>query len=172
VKDGSFRQDLYYRLNVISLPVAPLRDRNGDLPLLITYFVRRHAAKCRRRVRGVTRSARERLLGYEWPGNVRELENAIERAIVMSAGDWIDVDDLPEHLLESAAPEPAADEGYHAGVNRSKRDLIVRALERTGGNVARAARDLRLQPTYLHRLIKNLGIVSSKFKVPSSREEP
>jgi transcriptional regulator with PAS, ATPase and Fis domain len=158
VKDGTFRQDLFYRLNVIALPVAPLRDRNGDLPLLITYFVRRHASKSGRKVRGVTREARVRLLGYDWPGNVRELENAIERAVVMSAGDWIDVDDLPEHLHEAPAPEPAEDAGYHGGVNRAKRDLIARALERSGGSVARAARELQLQPTYLHRLIKNLGL--------------
>jgi DNA-binding NtrC family response regulator len=158
VKDGTFRQDLFYRLNVIALPVAPLRHRNGDLPLLITYFVRRHASRCGRKVRGVTREARVRLLEYDWPGNVRELENAIERAIVMSTGEWIEEDDLPEHLLEAPSRDEPADEGYHGGVNRAKRDLIARALERSGGNVAKAARLLSLQPTYLHRLIRNLGL--------------
>ena len=158
IKDGTFRQDLFYRLNVIALPVPPLRERHGDLALLITYFVRRHAARSGRRIRGVTREARVRLLDYDWPGNVRELENAIERATVLGAGDWIDVDDLPEQVLESPSPGQAADPGYHGGVNRAKRELIAKALERAGGNVARAARDLQLQPTYLHRLIKNLGL--------------
>ena len=97
------------------------------------------------------------LMQYSWPGNVRELENAIEQAIVMGEGEWIAVDDLPEHIRETAA---GAQTGYHAAVNQSKRDTIQRALHRSSGNVAQAARELQLQPTYLHRLIRNLGVRS------------
>jgi transcriptional regulator with PAS, ATPase and Fis domain len=157
VKSGTFRQDLYYRLNVVSIAVPALRDRAEDVLLLITFFVHKHAGRSRRRVRGVTREARAALTQYSWPGNVRELENAIERAIVMGDGDWIELADLPEHLLESVGDQVGED-GYHARVNKAKRDTIARALERSGGNVAQAARELRLQPTYLHRLVRNLGL--------------
>jgi two-component system, NtrC family, response regulator HydG len=135
VKAGMFRPDLFYRLNVVPITVPPLRERLDDVPLLITYFVRKHARRCKRKIRGVTKEARARLTGYEWPGNVREMENAIERAIVLGSGDWIALDDLPEHVLEAApAAEPAE------------------------GNHAQAARALGLQPTYLHRLVRSLGL--------------
>jgi transcriptional regulator with PAS, ATPase and Fis domain len=156
VKDGAFRSDLYYRLNVVSIAVPPLRARPGDVPLLISYLVRKHASRCKRRIRGLTREARTCLTNYQWPGNVRELENAVERAVVMSEGEWIEVSDLPEQLLEAAGG--AGDEGYHARVNHAKRETIRTALEHAGGNVAQAARALQLQPTYLHRLINNLGL--------------
>jgi transcriptional regulator with PAS, ATPase and Fis domain len=157
VKNATFRSDLFYRLNVVSITVPPLRERAGDVTLLIWYFLRKHAGRCKRRIRGMTPEARQTLTGYDWPGNVRELENAVERAVVMSAGDWIDVADLPEHLLE-AVPRPDDGDGYHARINLAKRETIRKALELSGGNVAQAARQLKLQPTYLHRLIKNLGV--------------
>ena len=157
VKDGAFRNDLFYRLNVITLTIPPLRERSGDVTLLIWYFLRKHAGRAKRKIRGVTAPARQILTRYDWPGNVRELENAIERAVVMSTGEWIDVNDLPEHLLESA-PRPEDGDGYHARVNNAKRETIRKTLDLNGGNVARAARQLKLQPTYLHRLIKNLGL--------------
>jgi transcriptional regulator with PAS, ATPase and Fis domain len=156
VKEGKFRSDLFYRLNVIAISVPPLRARNGDVPLLITYFLRHYAGQCKRRVRGVTREARSILARYEWPGNVRELENAIERAVVMSTGEWVDVGDLPEHILES--PPNAAADGYHALVAHAKRDAIRKALASADGNVARAARQLKLPRAYLHRLMTNLGL--------------
>jgi transcriptional regulator with PAS, ATPase and Fis domain len=156
VKAGSFRGDLYFRLNVVSITMPPLRERAGDVHLLTWYFLRKHAGLCKRRIRGVTREARAVLTRYDWPGNVRELENAIERAVVMSDGDWIGVDDLPEPVLESA-PRDEAD-GYHARVSHAKRETIRKALDLAGGNVAEAARQLKLQQTYLHRLIKNLGL--------------
>jgi transcriptional regulator with GAF, ATPase, and Fis domain len=160
VKAGAFRSDLYFRLNVVSVAVPPLRERHGDVPLLLAYFLRKHAVQCKRRIRGVTREARALLTAYDWPGNVRELENAVEQAVVLSDGEWIDVGDLPAHLAE----QPTLDngDGYHARINRAKHDTIRRALELTGGNVAQAARQLQLQPTYLHRLIRNLGIRADK----------
>ncbi len=157
VKEGTFRSDLYYRLNVIAIAVPPLRDRAGDVGLLAAYFVRQHAARAKRRgLRGLTREARAALTSYDWPGNVRELENAIERAVVMSSGDWIDVIDLPENLIEISAL--GADDGYHARVNHAKRETIRKAIELADGNIAHAARQLKLQPTYLHRLIRNLRV--------------
>jgi transcriptional regulator with GAF, ATPase, and Fis domain len=158
VKAGSFRQDLYFRLNVVSIAVPPLRERRLDVSLLVQYFVNKYAARCRRRIRGVTREARACLLRCDWPGNVRELENAIEHAVVLGAGDTIGIEDLPEHLLEEPMSGRDAAGGYHAGVNAAKRRLIEGAIERAGGNYAQAARLLALQPTYLHRLIRKLGV--------------
>ncbi len=156
LKSGAFREDLYYRLNVVSLAVPPLRERRDDVPLLASYFVRQHATRCKRQVKGISPEARKLLMSYDWPGNVRELSNAIERAVVLGSQDVILLEDLPENLLESAQPEN--EQGFHGLVADGKRDIIRQALDKAGGNVALAARDLGLQPTYLHRLIRNLAI--------------
>src|SRR5439155_20773052 len=101
VRSGAFRQDLYYRLNVVSLTLPPLRSRKEDIPLLSSYFIARHSQRCRRRVTGVSSETRGLLERYDWPGNVRELENAVERAVVLGATELILPDDLPEAVLES-----------------------------------------------------------------------
>jgi Nif-specific regulatory protein len=157
IRDGAFREDLYYRLNVVSLTIPPLRERHDDLSLLSAYFVRRHALRCKRVVKGISLEARALLKAYDWPGNVRELSNAIERAVVLGSTEMILPEDLPETLLDAqtAASEAA---GFHARVAQHKRDLIRAALETSNGNVAKAARDLGLQATYLHRLIKKLAV--------------
>jgi transcriptional regulator with PAS, ATPase and Fis domain len=161
VKTGAFRQDLFYRLNVIPLTLPPLRDRLGDLPLLITYFVRKYAVRTGRRVRGVTREARARLMTHDWPGNVRELENTIERALVLGSEDWIGINDLPEQLLERPAVTQTEANAYHDRVNDAKRHVIREAVDRSAGNLAQAARLLNLQPTYLHRLMRKLAMKDS-----------
>jgi two-component system response regulator HydG len=107
VRDGKFREDLFYRLNVIQVVLPPLRDRIEDIPLLADHFVARYAAKNGKTIRGLTRAAMEALEAYPWPGNVRELENAIERAVVLSRGSEIDVDDLPESLRSGGAARAA-----------------------------------------------------------------
>jgi DNA-binding NtrC family response regulator len=154
---GSFRKDLFFRLNVVQYEVPPLRERRGDIPLLAAYFVRQHSARCRRAVRGISPAARAILLRHDWPGNVRELSNVVERAVVLGHSDVITPEDLPESLLEASA---AADSlhGFHGKVAATKRDIIREALHRNGGNVAAAARELELQVTYLHRLIRNLDV--------------
>ena len=101
VTDGTFRQDLYYRLNVVSFEMPPLRERLEDVPLLASYFAAKYGEKCKRRVMGISAEAQARLTAYDWPGNVRELENAIERAVVLGTTDSILPEDLPESLLES-----------------------------------------------------------------------
>jgi transcriptional regulator with GAF, ATPase, and Fis domain len=156
IKNGQFREDLYFRLNVVSLLMPPLRERRDDLPLLASYFVRHHASRCKRSVKGISPGARKLLMAYDWPGNVRELSNAIERAVVLGSEDVILPDDLPEPLLDGHSGGEEA--GFHAIVAERKREIIRGALDRAGGNVARAARDLGLQATYLHRLIRTLGV--------------
>ncbi len=161
IKQGGFRQDLYYRLNVITLTLPPLRERQTDIPLLAAYFAAKYAAKCKRQVRGLAPAARAALCAYDWPGNVRELENAIERAVVLGADELIQPEDLPDAVLEvaSAAPAAASDD-YHEAIKEAKKQLILRACEQSGGSYVEAARLLNVHPNYLHRLIRNLDLKS------------
>ena len=159
---GQFRRDLYYRLNVVSLAMPPLRDRRADIPLLASSFVRRHADKAKRTVSGFSDEALACLSGYDWPGNVRELENAVEHAVVLGSTSLILPDDLPDAIAESGpAISASGDAGFHDAIKQAKKDLILRAVERAGGNYTAAARSLGLHPNYLHRLIKNLDIKSA-----------
>ena len=155
---GAFRQDLYYRLNVVELAMPSLRDRTEDISLLANYFAAKHGEKCHRKVLGVTPEAQARLLSYEWPGNVRELENAIERAVVLGTTDRILVEDLPEAVLESEAAASAPAPRYHEAVTQTKKQIILSAMEQAKGNYTEAAKLLGVHPNYLHRLIRNLNL--------------
>jgi Nif-specific regulatory protein len=157
IKDGEFRQDLYYRLNVVSVMVPPLRERPDDISLLAIYFAAKYAEKCKRSLKGISADARALLLDYSWPGNVRELENAIEHAIVLGLGDEIVPDDLPEALLE-VQPVEHSGARYHDQLNQLKKHLIADAVKQTKGNYTEAAKSLGVHPNYLHRLIRNLNI--------------
>ncbi len=156
VREGKFREDLYHRLNVVTLESPPLRERGEDIPLLAHYFLRRSAERCKRQVLGVSREAEEVLTQYAWPGNVRELENAMERAVVLGLSEWVLVEDLPESLLESAPRETGAK--YHNSVGQAKREAIVDAYVKGNGDYKQAARLLGLHPNYLLRLVRNLGL--------------
>jgi transcriptional regulator with GAF, ATPase, and Fis domain len=157
VRAGTFRQDLFYRLNVVSMEMPPLRARRSDISLLALYFVQKHGGATGRRVSGISKDALNYLSRYEWPGNVRELENVIERAIVLGSTEEIMPDDLPESVLEVGAPgEPEC--GFHELVNDAKRRIILAALEKGGGSYADAARQLGIHANNLHRLIRNLNI--------------
>ena len=157
-----FRQDLYYRLNVVSLSLPPLRERMEDLELLTRYFVEKYSAELKRPPKPVSPGARALLAGYHWPGNVRELENAIERAVVLSTGPAIEPGDLPISV-PAAGPEEdqAAGGAFHEAVLAFKRDFLRAALARTNGNRTRAASALGLQRTYLSRLLKDLGLTTA-----------
>jgi Nif-specific regulatory protein len=155
---GQFRQDLYYRLNVVSLDLPPLRERREDIALLASYFAEKYAQKCNRRVLGISTEARKHLAAYDWPGNVRELENAIERAVVLGTTPHILPEDLPESMLETDAPLAGASGGYHEAVAEVKKQLILKAVEQSGGNYTEAAKLLGVHPNYLHRLIRNMNL--------------
>ncbi len=156
VRAGAFRQDLFYRLNVVTLVLPPLRDRKEDIPSLADYFVRKHGARSGRRVLGVHPEALSRLMKYDWPGNVRELENVIEQALALGVTDRIVLDDLPATL--SHAPRKAGSLNYHETVEGMKRDLILRAFEQAEHNHTAAARLLGVHPNYLHRLLRNFDL--------------
>lgn len=160
IKAGTFRQDLYYRLNVISLTLPPLRERREDIPLLAYHFVAKYSKKCKRLVSGIAPETRHCLLAYDWPGNVREMENAIERAVVLGNTEVILPDDLPESLLATSPPEQKL-AGYHEAVNEMKKQLILRAIEQANGNYTEAAKLLGIHSTNLHRLIRTLGLRAS-----------
>lgn len=158
IRAGTFREDLYYRLNVVTLHLPPLRERREDIPLLASHFAARTSQRLGRSVAGFTPEARACLLRYDWPGNVRELANAVERALVLGEGDLIRPEDLPEAMLETAALSEVSLGTYHETLQETKKRLIRRAVAEADGNITRAAARLGLQPTYLHRLIRNLGL--------------
>ncbi len=158
VRDGSFRQDFYYRLAVLRITMPTLRDRKEDIPMLVRHFVQKHAKRCKVKARPISREALACLKNYDWPGNVRELENAIERALVLASSDVILPEDLPESLLERP-PLPEMNEAkYHAAVKDLKKQLILDAMEQAQGSYVDAARILGVHPNYLHRLIRNLDL--------------
>ncbi len=159
VKNGNFRQDLFYRLNVVRLTMPGLRERKEDILLLAESFTEKFAAKINRRVRGISAKAKKLLLNYDFPGNVRELENVIERAIVLGDSDWILPEDLPETLWETADFGRQSDQlNYHESVQARKKELILRAFQAGQGSYVETAKILDVNPNYLHRLIRNLNI--------------
>jgi Nif-specific regulatory protein len=158
VKKGRFREDLFYRLNVVSLRMPALRERREDIPLLASYFAAKFSQRSNRPVLGVSPHARSCLTNYDWPGNVRELENAIERAVVLGSSDLILPEDLPEAVLEKAESAGASMTAFHDSLREAKKQLILNAFEQAQGSYTDAARLLGLHPNYLHRLIRNLNM--------------
>ncbi|MCK8602864.1 sigma-54-dependent transcriptional regulator [Desulfoferrobacter suflitae] len=150
VKDGTFREDLYYRLNVVRINVPPLYERKEDIPLLAEYFRQRFAEKNRKTVRGITPRAMDLLVKHMWPGNVRELENAMERAIILVQGDYISERELPAPIRELAAEyggeELGEKEPFALNADWTlaevEKQMIMKMLEETGGNKSEAARRL------------------------------
>jgi two-component system, NtrC family, response regulator AtoC len=153
IADGSFRDDLFYRLNVIPITLPPLRERREDIPLLIDYFVERMSAELGRQVDGVSRAAMARLVAYSFPGNVRELRNLVERAMVCARGPVLDVDDFTIDPA-SAEASPAAP----ASLEEVERRHIAAILEQTGGNVSAAARILDIDRVTLYHKIKKYAL--------------
>ena len=159
VRKGAFREDLYYRLNVLPVRVPPLRERPEDIILLATYFLARSCERLHKPQRELSPEAGACLLQYSWPGNVRELENAIERAVVLSESEILEPWDFPESVTE-AQPLTSPAAGYHQAVQDVKTKVILEAIQNASGNVTEAARLLQLNPNYLHRLIRNLNLRS------------
>ena len=161
VQTGRFREDLYYRLNVVTLRIPPLRDRSEDIPELAKHFLDLYCGETGKRIDRITPEAMTSLQKHSWPGNVRELENAIERAVVLANGREILPADLAIGGARADSGAALASDGmgpFHDQIEEFKKSLIRRALERAGGNQTRAAELLGLQRTYLARLITNLGL--------------
>ncbi len=161
VKMGAFRADLFYRLNVVNLVMPPLRERREDIPSLASHFVTKYSKHFRMKAKPISAEAMACLVNYDWPGNVRELENAIERALVLSVADTVQPEDLPESILEKELPPGAVLASYHAALQETKKQLILRAMQEAKGSYTAAAHLLGVHPNYLHRLIRNLGLKDS-----------
>ncbi len=168
VADNQFREDLYYRLNVITVKLPPLRARAEDIPLLARHFLARFVAENEKTVSVITSGAMQLLMDYRWPGNVRELENVIERAVVLSIGDVLDEDLLPPTVREPHASAfarvelPSNGFSLKEAVSSYERQLIVKALDNAGGVQKRAAELLKVKPTTLHEMMKRLEITPER----------
>src|SRR5262249_18039523 len=158
VKTGGFRQDLYFRLNVVQVKLPPLRDRKRDIPLLVTSFLEKFAGPDSTRV--INEDALQRLIAYDWPGNVRELENAIERAVALGSGPFIHVADLPSNLQYPTSDRiPEKDELLP--LEELERRAILRTLRQTGGDKLAAARMLGIGKTTLYRKLKQYNVMEA-----------
>jgi two-component system NtrC family response regulator len=157
VREGRFRDDLYYRINVVTIALPPLRERREDLPMLVDHFLRVFSDKNGKSIRGLTREAREALLRYDYPGNVRELENLIERAVVLTRDDVIGLTDLPL-TLEAQAAEPDGGAGLVAAVEGIERRMIREALAKADGTQTRAAELLGISERVLRYKLKKYGL--------------
>ena len=168
VKRGEFRQDLYYRINVISLELPPLRKRKEDIPLLVEHFVERFNRLQKKSVAGFTPGAYSLLMAHDWPGNVRELENIVERAFVLCPGKWIGSEHLPGELtgFRSQSIEPG---GFESVKRAAEGQSILGALKRNGFNRAAAARELGIHKTTLYRKMKTLDLPLPQQNGRSSR---
>ncbi len=167
VAEGRFREDLFYRLNVLPLHLPPLRDRKEDLPLLVDHFIQKYNQQHRLNIQGVSESSLARLLEYPWPGNVRELENAIERSMILTLGEKIESDSLPSEVLGERAPWKKEIWGEELSIKKGSRimeeELIRRALKKTKGNRSQAVRLLEISHPALLSKMKEFGINGSDF---------
>lgn len=171
VERGRFRQDLYYRLNVIRIKVPPLRERKEDIPLLIGHFIRLFNKKNRREIKGVDDEALKVLLNYDWPGNVRELQNVIERGVVLAMSDTIRINDLPPEIVPSSLKTPVRlrDDEYFffpigTPLDEIERGVILKTLKYTGGDKERMAKLLGISIRTIYRRLEELGETNKKDK--------
>ena len=158
VQQGDFREDLYYRLNVINLKVPPLRQRKDDIPLMAEHFLRMFAAKNDKPIKGFTPQAMDRLIRYPWPGNVREIMNTVESAVVLSDSEYLSEDDLSLMHAEVPSPGPAAPVAADLPLEEVEKATILKTLEFSGGNKSEAARKLGITRATLHKKLKKYRV--------------
>jgi two-component system response regulator PilR (NtrC family) len=169
VAEGAFREDLYYRLNVITIHLPPLRERTEDIPRMVQHFLSVYSQENGKEVSELSAPAMQRLMDHRWPGNVRELENAVERAVVLSTSELVELDLLPPAIRNGSGGDPAAagsglpgtDVSFWDAVNSYERQLILRALRSSGGVQKRAADLLQIKPTTLHEMMKRLSVTAN-----------
>jgi two-component system NtrC family response regulator len=161
IRTGEFREDLYYRLNVVTIELPPLRERREDIPLLVDAFIRRFADEAARPVEGVSREAMDLLVKYDYPGNVRELENLIHRAIVLARSALLTTSDFPIHLGQLRGEASDTPSTFVERVGEFERALIVEALGRAGGVQTRAAAALGMSERHLRYKLKKYGLAQT-----------
>ncbi len=166
MREKLFREDLFYRLNVVPIHVPPLRERGGDIPPLVAHFIEKYHGKIKKQVSGVSPQAMTLLMAYRWPGNVRELENVIQRMMVVAKGDTLDVQDFPPEISGKQAPRDRPKDMKditRESAGLAEKNLILDALSKTGGNVTQAARSLGISRVTLQKKMKMY-----KLRDPSS----
>ena len=161
VQEGRFREDLFFRLNVVAISLPPLREKKEDIPLLADLFLRRCCRVLKKPLLKLSAEAMDHLMAYHWPGNVRELANLIERAAILVKGTEIMPEDLPLLRTKYSSAGSIQENNYHAAIRSYQKEVIRQALQSTDGNQAKAARLLGLQRTYLSRLIRKLSILDT-----------
>jgi two-component system response regulator HydG len=163
IEAGRFREDLYYRLNVVTVQVPALKERKEDIPLLAQSFLYRFATKNRKQIKGFTPQAMDRIVRYSWPGNVRELMNAVERGVILCHGEFVSEEDLPLTVREAVTPQPLKEEPADIPANvpldEVEKTTILKTLESTGGNKSEAARRLNITRRTLHKKLKKYGMM-------------
>jgi DNA-binding NtrC family response regulator len=164
VEKGNFRQDLYYRLNVIPVELPALRERKEDIPLLIEYFFNKYKKKTKRGTKGIAKEAQNILMDYDWPGNVRELENTMERAIVLGKGDYINIGDLPEKICKSVKEKIQVCYSLNRPLADIEREYILQALSSTNWNISKTAKLLKINRMTLYNKLKKYHIVRKRGK--------
>jgi two-component system, NtrC family, response regulator HydG len=165
VQQGKFREDLYYRLNVVQMHLPPLRERRDDIPLLAQHFLENSAEQFKKKAKRFSQPALHALEEYAWPGNVRELSNAVQRAVVLSEGPSVEIWQLPA-AVRSGCDTPRFTRSYEEEVREFKRRLILRTLRECGWRKSESARTLGVARGYLHRLINQLGIQQVDEEIP------
>src|SRR5689334_22396654 len=155
IRTGGFRQDLYFRLNVVQVKLPPLRERKSDIPLLVNFFLEKFSDP-QRPIRTISEDAMRRLMAYDWPGNVRELENAVERAVALGSGPILHIGDLPSNLQQGSS-EKSLESNELTTIEEMERRFILRALRETNGDKLAAARLLGIGKTTLYRKLKQYG---------------
>jgi two-component system NtrC family response regulator len=158
---GRFREDLFYRLSVVTIQVPPLRERGEDVRLLAEYFLEFYARHHKRRIKGFTQSALRSIQAHGWPGNVRELENRVQRAVILSSDAYIRPEDL-----ELAEPTTPSTRSLQDVRDDAERALIVEALTRNAGNISRAAKDIEVSRPTFHDLLRKHGIDAQQYRKP------
>jgi Nif-specific regulatory protein len=162
VQEGTFREDLYFRISVVRVHMPALRERAEDIPLLAEYFLNTFAKAHKKQLRGLTVGFLHALAAHTWPGNVRELQNVIERSLVLADGhERLGVKDLPQELQSFESPEEVPEGAFHESIRAFKRELVRSALRAHEGNKLRAARELGISRCYLHRLVNQLEITEA-----------
>ena len=156
VQEGKFREDLYYRLNVITIHIPPLRERTEDIPLLVEHFISKYNVENSRKVEGINEEALQILMNYHWPGNVRELENVIERAVLINKTGIIAPEDLPPYLVPGA--EPSYDRADLASLEEVEKQHILNVLKKNNWNIRRSAQILKIDRTTLYAKIRRYGL--------------
>jgi len=158
VKAGNFREDLFFRLNVVNLTLPPLRERQEEIPQLAELFLKKYCREAKKPVMQISTAAMKMLTAYSWPGNVRELQNAMERAVVLKTGEVLTPEDFSLQPMDVSSEAAAQNLPFHEAVEDCKRQILQRAMARAAGNQTRAAELLGLQRTYLARLLKQMDI--------------